>query len=84
MYLPIIWRLLFQVKIDNVWEEMESGFPKMEVTGGKTLLRLRFKRFTSNVFYDPTMDLQTSASTSLKIGFIPLLALIAFIIQHLL
>lgn len=46
-----------EVEVDGQWTQMASGFPKFMVKGSKNIFTFRFPKFSSRVFYDPTLEM---------------------------
>ena len=57
-----------QVRVDGVWQTMATGYPKVEVKGGKQLFIFRFPKFAVEAYYDPllgTSSLEDDSGTDL-------------------
>ena len=45
-----------EILLDGAWVRMPTGYPKIEVQGGKQLFKFRFPRFASSCLYDPVVN----------------------------
>ncbi len=45
------------MQVDDVWQNMPSGYPKFELVGNKKSFTFRFPKFDTKAFYDPTVSL---------------------------
>ncbi len=45
------------MQVDDAWQDMASGYPKVESKRNKQSLTFRFPRFTTKAFYHLTLSL---------------------------
>ena len=79
------------MKVDDKWQEMAEGYPKIKTDKEKTLFIFRFPKFSKEVSYDPIIELSDSENSkdnntaaTMHIEVIPTLLAIAALLKLIL